>query len=124
MKGEAIVDLSLLRIENVSSWDAYSKAFVSRLDMEAVGLGGGLRGMPTAKKGGEVFDGFPRGKTVSTTCVCNCGGTSACVIKAHVKEGKVIRVEPDDRYNPGVGMEDKVLSLDDLVHNRLQRRPG
>jgi len=62
-------------------------------------------------------------KTVYTTCVCNCGGTSACVIKAHVKDGKVIRVEPDDRYNPGVGMEDKVLSLNDLVHNRLQRRP-
>lgn len=33
MKGEVIVDLSLLRPENVSSWDAYSKAFVSRLDM-------------------------------------------------------------------------------------------
>ncbi len=62
-------------------------------------------------------------KTVYTTCVCNCGGTSACVIKAHVKDGRVIRVEPDDRYNPGVGMEDKVLTLDDLVHNRLQRRP-
>lgn len=28
------------------------------------------------------------------------------------------------RNLPGVGMEDKVLSLDDLVHNRLQRRPG
>jgi anaerobic dimethyl sulfoxide reductase subunit A len=62
-------------------------------------------------------------KAVYTTCVCNCGGTSACVIKAHVRDGRVVRVEPDDRYNPGVGMEDKVLNLDDLVHNRLQRRP-
>ncbi len=60
---------------------------------------------------------------VYTTCVCNCGGTSACVIKAHVRDGKVVRVEPDDRYNPGVGMEDKALTLEDLVHNRLQRRP-
>ena len=62
-------------------------------------------------------------KTVYTTCVCNCGGTSSCVIKAHVKDGRVIRVEPDDRYNPGVGMEDKALSFDDLINNRLQRRP-
>lgn len=60
---------------------------------------------------------------VYTTCVCNCGGNSACVIKAHVKDGKVIRVEPDDRYNPGVGMEDKVLTLEGLIKNRLQRRP-
>jgi len=62
-------------------------------------------------------------KTVYTTCVCNCGGNSQCVIKAHVQNGKVIRVEPDDRYNPGVGMEDKVLSFDDILKNRLQRRP-
>ncbi len=40
-----------------------------------------------------------------------------------MKDGKVIRVEPDDRYNPGIGMEDQVLSLPDLVRNRLQRRP-
>jgi anaerobic dimethyl sulfoxide reductase subunit A len=62
-------------------------------------------------------------KVVYTTCVCNCGGTSACVIKAHVEGGKVIRVEPDDRYNPGIGMEDRVLSQGDLIRNRLQRRP-
>ena len=58
-----------------------------------------------------------------TTCLCNCGGTSACVIKAHVQDGKVVRVEPDDRYNPGVGMEDKAMSFGDIVKNRLQRRP-
>ena len=62
-------------------------------------------------------------KIVYTTCMCNCGGNSACVIKAHVQDGKVIRVEPDDRYNRGVGMEDKALTLEDLVKNRLQRRP-
>jgi len=55
-------------------------------------------------------------KTVYTTCVCNCGGTRSCVIKAHVKNGRMIRVEPDDRYNIGVGMEDKVLSFNDLIN--------
>jgi len=62
-------------------------------------------------------------KTVYTTCVCNCGGTSSCVIKAHVKDGRVVRVEPDDRYNPGVGMEDRAISFDDLINNRIQHRP-
>jgi anaerobic dimethyl sulfoxide reductase subunit A len=62
-------------------------------------------------------------ETVYTTCVCNCGGNSQCVIKAHVRNGKVIRVEPDDRYNPGVGMEDQVLPPRDLIEVRLQRRP-
>ena len=62
-------------------------------------------------------------KTVYTTCVCNCGGTSQCVLKAHVRDGQVVRVEPDDRYNPNVGMEDGVLSDEDLFRNRLQRRP-
>jgi hypothetical protein len=38
------------------------------------------------------------------------------VIKAHVKNGRMIRVEPDDRYNIGVGMEDKVLSFNDLIN--------
>lgn len=62
-------------------------------------------------------------KMVYTTCACNCGGNRQCVIKAHVKDGVVIRVEPDDRYNTNVGMEDKVVSDIDLIKNRLQRRP-
>ena len=61
--------------------------------------------------------------TVYTTCRCNCGGTSQCVIKAHVKNGKVVAVEPDDRYNTNVGREDAVLSEQDLLKIRLQRRP-
>src|SRR4030042_616671 len=61
--------------------------------------------------------------TVYTTCRCNCGGTSQCVMKAHVKDGKVIAVEPDDRYNTNIGREDTVLSDDDLIKVRLQRRP-
>jgi anaerobic selenocysteine-containing dehydrogenase len=64
------------------------------------------------------------GKTVVyTTCRCNCGSTSQCVFKAHVKDGVVIAVEPDDRYNTGVGREDAVLSEEDLLKVRLQRRP-
>jgi len=45
------------------------------------------------------------------------------VIKAHVKDGKVVAVEPDDRYNTNVGREDDVLSEQDLLKIRLQRRP-
>ncbi|MFH1775327.1 MAG: molybdopterin-dependent oxidoreductase [Chloroflexota bacterium] len=61
--------------------------------------------------------------TVYTTCLCNCGGTSQCVLKAHLKDGVVTRVEPDDRYNTGAGREDEVLSPADLIKTRLQRRP-
>ena len=62
-------------------------------------------------------------KTVYTTCQCNCGATSHCVLKAHVKDGVITAVEPDDRYNPGVGREDAAMSEQDLIKNRLQRRP-
>lgn len=62
-------------------------------------------------------------KTVYTTCICNCGATSQCVFKAHVKDGVVTAVEPDDRYNTGIGREDEVLSEQDLIKVRLQRRP-
>ncbi len=61
--------------------------------------------------------------TVYTTCRCNCGSNSQCVFKAHVKDGVVVAVEPDDRYNTGVGREDEVLSESDLLKTRLQRRP-
>ncbi len=58
-----------------------------------------------------------------TTCRCNCGGNHQCVIKAHVKDGKVVRVEPDDRYNTGVAREDDGLSEQNLIKVKLQRRP-
>lgn len=61
--------------------------------------------------------------TVYNTCICNCGNTSQCVFKAHVKDGVVVTVEPDDRYNTNVGREDEVLSEYDLIKTRLQRRP-
>ena len=61
-------------------------------------------------------------KTVYTTCRCNCGSTSQCVFKAHVRDGVVVAVEPDDRVNPGVGREDEILSEQDLIKTSLQRR--
>lgn len=64
------------------------------------------------------------GKITSySTCQCNCGATSQCVFKVHLRDGRVIAVEPDDRYNTGVGREDEVLSEQDLLKVRLQRRP-
>ncbi len=60
---------------------------------------------------------------VYTTCRCNCGSNSQCVIKAIVRNGRVVAVEPDDRYNSGIGREDEVLSEQDLIKTRLQRRP-
>lgn len=62
-------------------------------------------------------------KTVYTTCKCNCGGNHQCVIKAHVKNGKIIAVEPDDRYNKNIGREDEAVSEKDLLKIKLQRRP-
>ncbi len=71
----------------------------------------------------RVSGRYEGAKAVYTTCNCNCGGNSHCVIKALVKDGKVVAVEPDDRYNRNVGREDSTLSEQDLIKNRLQRRP-
>jgi anaerobic dimethyl sulfoxide reductase subunit A len=62
-------------------------------------------------------------KTVYSSCLCNCGSNSHCIFKVHVRDGKVVRVEPDDRYNTGVGREDEVLSDRELIKTHLQRRP-
>lgn len=62
-------------------------------------------------------------KVLYTTCVCNCGGTSQCVLKVYVSGNKIIQVEPDDRYNPNKGREDYGMTDEDLFRNRLQRRP-
>jgi anaerobic dimethyl sulfoxide reductase subunit A len=62
-------------------------------------------------------------RIVYTTCMCNCGSNHQCVLKAHVKNGKVVAVEPDDRYNTGIGREDEVLSEQELIKTKLQRRP-
>ena len=62
-------------------------------------------------------------KVVYTSCAANCGSNHQCIFKAHVRDGKVVRVEPDDRYNTGVGREDEVLSEKELIKTHLQRRP-
>lgn len=49
-------------------------------------------------------------KTVYTSCQCNCGGNHQCIFKVHVRDGKIVAVEPDDRYNRNVGREDEALS--------------
>ncbi|WP_148134500.1 hypothetical protein [Candidatus Formimonas warabiya] len=59
---------------------------------------------------------------VYSFCMCNCGATSQCVFKLYVKDGKVLAVEPDDRYNPLAGREDEVVTEEDLLKVRLQRR--
>jgi len=53
--------------------------------------------------------------------ICNCGGTRQCVVKAHVRDGVVIRVEPDDRYNQHAGREDRFLFGNDLILNNIQQ---
>jgi anaerobic dimethyl sulfoxide reductase subunit A len=62
-------------------------------------------------------------KTVYTSCRCNCGSTSQCVLKVHLKDGVITAVEPDDRYNTNIGREDEAISFEDLIKTRLQRRP-
>ena len=62
-------------------------------------------------------------KTVYTTCWCNCGGNHHCVLKAHVRDGRIVAVEPDDRFNKNAGREDEAVSREDLIKVRLQRRP-
>ena len=63
------------------------------------------------------------GSTFYTACRCNCGGNFQCIIKATVRDGRVVRVEPDDRYNHNRGREDAYMNEDDLEKVRIQRRP-
>lgn len=63
------------------------------------------------------------GSTFYTTCRCNCGGNYQCIIKANVKDGRVVAVEPDDRYNKNIAREDAYMDAEDVVKVRLQRRP-
>ena len=62
-------------------------------------------------------------QTFYTCCRANCGGNFQCIIKATVKDGKVIYVEPDDRYNHNKGREDAYMTEEDLEKVRIQRRP-
>jgi anaerobic dimethyl sulfoxide reductase subunit A len=59
--------------------------------------------------------------TFYTGCNVNCGGGS-CVLKVHCKDGRIIAIEPDDRYNRNLGREDEVMSKEDFIKNHLQQR--
>ena len=37
-------------------------------------------------------------KTVTTTCASHCGG--ACILKLHIRDGTITRVETDDGEEP------------------------
>jgi hypothetical protein len=52
-------------------------------------------------------------KVIYATCICNCGSNNQYVLKAHIRDGKVVAVEPDDRYNTG-----EKLRRDDVLHHR------
>ena len=41
-----------------------------------------------------------------TTCPANGCWDSSCVLKCHLKDGKLIAVEPDDTVNPNNSRED------------------
>lgn len=60
--------------------------------------------------------------TFYTSCIGSCGSGGLCVLKAHVRDGVVIAVEPDDRYNKNVGREDAVISKQDISKSRVQAR--
>jgi len=50
-------------------------------------------------KSGEVAElNEQREKVITTTCASHCGGT--CVLKVHVKEGLITRIETDDGPEP------------------------
>lgn len=53
------------------------------------------------------------------SCNVNCGGGS-CIFKVGIKDGKIVSIEPDDRYPI---REDSVLSIDDLTRNRVRSLP-
>jgi anaerobic dimethyl sulfoxide reductase subunit A len=90
-------------------------------------LQAGQTGENLIKRSGNVMKNLKEknkgDKIVYTSCYCNCGCDHNCVFKAHVRDGVVVAVEPDDRVNTGVGREDEVLSDEELIRTHLQRRP-
>lgn len=64
-----------------------------------------------------------QGKTAFYSSCTACTNGGQCVLKVHVKDGAVVAVEPDDRFNTNIGREDAVVSERDLMKANLQRRP-
>jgi len=55
----------------------------------------------------------------------NCGlhCFNSCILKARVRNGKVIAVEPDDTANPGLAREDGKLSREEVDKYLYNTRP-
>ncbi len=56
-----------------------------------------------------------------TTCPQN-GCFEMCVLRTHVKDGKVTAIETDDSVHEGMGREDEYCNPDDLQKGMYQRR--
>lgn len=56
-----------------------------------------------------------------TTCPQNGCWDSACILKCHEKDGKLISVEPDDTVNPGNARED--IEFESIWRGMVQMRP-
>lgn len=56
-----------------------------------------------------------------TTCPANGCWDASCILKCHVKDGKLVRIEPDDTVNPGACRED--VGWENTWHGMVQARP-
>ncbi len=53
-------------------------------------------------------------KIFTSTCACDCG--ARCVLKVHVQDGRINKIDPDDRFGPGLKPCARGLALMDVVH--------
>lgn len=56
-----------------------------------------------------------------TSCPANGCWDSACVLKCHMKDGKIFAIEPDDSINKNDSREDK--TWEELLKGNIQARP-
>ena len=56
-----------------------------------------------------------------TSCGDHCW--NMCVLKVHIRDGKIIAVEPDDTINPGLPREDSYVSKETVDRCMVQLRP-
>ena len=56
-----------------------------------------------------------------TTCSEHC--FNVCIIKVHIRDGKIWAVEPDDTLNSGIAREDGRLSVEDIDKCLISARP-
>lgn len=62
-------------------------------------------------------------KTVYTTCLQNGCWDTTCILKTHVKDGKITAIEPDDSINAKFGREDAAIGDEKLKQGLIQMRP-